>query len=208
MPAAVWASAVDHQSLATCESGAAFFDSDRYGHVQYSLDTNWVRIDRAAYAQLLDLILDNAIISVGGDLFRQIVGIPMGFNDSPYMAQTFFDYLDYLFVDKAVKEQDWEKALQLSHMHRVADDVLCFNCPDFMKVMRTSWGSITTSDFSGTTHTHSAWQHISLNDETTYKPDGTNSVDMCDCTITFSQHGKIRFQLYDKLRHMKGFSRE
>ena len=160
-----------------------------YRHTQYSLSNNWVRIDSSAYSQLLDLILDSAIVACGSDLFRQIVGVPMGFNDSPWIAQTFFDYLDYLFVDNAVQQQDWDTALAISHMHRVADDVLCFNCLDFFKVM-SQWGSITTHSADGTTQQHSTWDYISLNDETTYLPDGSTSANMCDCTITLKS-GKI-----------------
>jgi hypothetical protein len=112
----------------------------------------YARID-LPYEAMLELILGSAVITVGERLFRQIVGIPMGFDDSPYMSQSFFDYQDYLFVSEAVANKEWDRAVALDDMHRVADDVLCYNCPDFFKLMET-WGRVTPTDGSDPS---SAW---------------------------------------------------
>ena len=168
----------------------------------------WTVVTPVVYAQMLNHILSHAIIKLGDALFIQILGIPMGFDDSPYMAQTFFDYLDYTYISDAVKAKDWKRATQLQYMHRVMDDVFCYNCPDFFKVMK-EWGirQLPNGD------TVNIWDHITLNDETNYETiDGTKtgvSGEMCDCTISFDLHtGHILFKPYDKLRFLKGFSQQ
>ena len=86
----------------------------------------------------------------------------MGFDDSPYMSQSFFDYLDYSFITEAVASENWQHSVAFSDMHRVADDVFCYNCPDFFEIMK-NWGSITYQGVA-----YSAWDSITLNDETHY----------------------------------------
>ena len=177
-----------------------------FNHVGY------VRIDTETYSAMLDFILDSAIVRVGedGTLFRQRVGIPMGFDDSPYMSRSFFDYLDYVFVVEAINADDWDMAVSLDNMYRIADDVFCYNQEHFFTIMASSWGKIASPDGSNV----SAWDFITLNDETRYAtlPDGSRgagiSADMCDATISFDESGKITYEHYDKLMHMQGFSSE
>ena len=203
-------------ALATTNSEALFVNPST-GHCVWSRrwpdgpfwGPPYTRIDTETYEAMLELILSSAVVSVGGHLFRQTVGIPMGFDDSPYMSQSFFDHQDYMFVTGAIEVGDWHMATTLDHMYRVADDVFAYNCPDFFEIMK-SWGTITPAD--GTTPS-CAWEYITLNNETHYTTDthgreiGT-SAEMCDTTISFDAMGRIRFELYDKLQHMKGFSRE
>ena len=162
----------------------------------------WVRIDLDTYDTMLELILEATIVKVGGSLYRQRHGVPMGFSDSPLFSQDFFDYHDYRFADNVVAHKDWDRAGKVEHMHRVADDVLCFNSPDFFKTMAESWGRVGDS---------SVWDYISLNDETIYSDqDGRKigaSAHMCDVTFTIEKK-HTSFKLYDKLRHMKRFSQD
>ena len=51
---------------------------------------------------MLELILEATIVKVGGPLYRQRHGVPMGFSDSPLFSQDFFDYHDYRFADNVV----------------------------------------------------------------------------------------------------------
>ena len=170
---------------------------------KYPPEEGWVLMCEDRYISMVHLILESAIVDVGGMLFRQVNGIPMGFDDSPHMSATFFDFLDYRFIDTAVRIRDWTTATKMAGMSRVADDIFCFNCPDFFEVMRT-WGTVGEA---------SAWHSITLNDETKYsdfmgKKVGV-SADMCDATISYDRwSGSVRYKLYDKLQHMQGFSTE
>jgi hypothetical protein len=167
----------------------------------------WVRLDADTYKAMVELILSSATVDVGGELYRQALGIPMGFDDSPYMSQSFFDYLDYCFITEAVAAENWSHSVAFSDMHRVADDVFCYNRPDFFEIMK-NWGSVT---YEG--ETYCAWDSITLNDETHY---GTVrgervgiSAEMCDTTISWDPDTfEVQFRLYDKLQHLKSFSRQ
>ena len=92
-------------------------------------------------------------------------------------------------------------------MHRVADDVFCYNCPDFFEIMK-NWGSITYGGVA-----NSAWDSITPNDETHYDTVRGEKVgflaEMCDTTISWDQGTfEVQFRLYDKLQHLKSFSRQ
>ena len=170
---------------------------------EYPPAEGWIMLSEDTYIEMVLLILGSAMVSVGGMLFKQDKGIPMGFDDSPHMSATFFDHLDYQFVDAAVRRHDWNTARKLACMHRVADDIFCYNCPDFFEVMKT-WGTIGED---------SAWLHITLNDETKYSDFMGKSIgvaaDMCDATISYDRFTKaVKYRLYDKLQHMQGFSTE
>lgn len=188
------------------DSDATCWSKD-WAHPPGQVITGWVRVDMERYRQMVELILESSIVEVGCELYKQTLGVPMGFDDSPYMSQSFFDYLDYKFVMDAFKTQSWRHISVMSWTFRIADDVFCFNCPDFIKVME-SWGSITVD---GTTY--SAWDSITLNDETHYTMiDGEKvgtSAEMCDTSIFWDRKtNRIRFSYYDKLRYMKGFSKQ
>lgn len=51
----------------------------------------WTCITIEIYEEMLDHILKHSIITLGDALFVQVLGTPMGFDDSPYISQTFFD---------------------------------------------------------------------------------------------------------------------
>ena len=179
--------------------------------IQQEPKDGWRRIDADTYSEMLDLIFEGAIVQFGGEIFKQILGVPMGFNDSPYMSKTFFDFLDNHYVTEAVKNKQWTKAVGLQHMHRVVDDVICFNTPQFFEMMK-EWGKITTQSIHSMHHdTATVWEYITLNDETTYQDVAGTMVgvaaEMCDCTLSFEPGvNTLRYNLYDKLQHMKGFT--
>ena len=66
----------------------------------------WTCVTPETYDNLLAHILKYAVIRLGDALFVQTLGVPMGFDDSPYMSQTFFDYLDYDYAAQAVKNKE------------------------------------------------------------------------------------------------------
>jgi hypothetical protein len=63
------------------------------------------------------LIIDNTFVFFGGTLFQQVVGIPMGTNYAPLLADLFLysyesEFLQKLVKDKKIQMEDtWEKDL-------------------------------------------------------------------------------------------------
>ena len=48
--------------------------------------------------------MDNIYVRFGGQLFRQMVGIPMGTNCAPLLADLFLYSYDNEFLDKLINE--------------------------------------------------------------------------------------------------------
>ena len=48
--------------------------------------------------ELLEFVLYNTYIRFGGDLYKQIMGTPMGGNASPFIADLFLSQLEYKYM--------------------------------------------------------------------------------------------------------------
>ena len=53
---------------------------------------------------MIEFLVDNMYVRFGGQLFRQTVGIPMGTNCAPLLADLFLYSYENKFLDKLIKE--------------------------------------------------------------------------------------------------------
>jgi len=71
-------------------------------------------------------LLDNSYFTLGENIFRQIIGIPMGSDPAPFFANLFL----YFYENKwmlALKKKDLLLARQLSNIFRFIDDLNAIN---------------------------------------------------------------------------------
>ena len=54
--------------------------------------------------KMIEFLVDNKYVGFGGQLFRQMVGIPMGTNCAPLLADVFLYSYENEFLDKLIKE--------------------------------------------------------------------------------------------------------
>ena len=66
--------------------------------------------------------LINIYVCFGSSVFRQVIGIPMGTNSAPLLADLFHRTFEYDFMVKTMK-QDITKAIQFSNTFRYIDDL-------------------------------------------------------------------------------------
>ena len=52
----------------------------------------------------IDFLIDNIYVRFGSSVFRQVVGIPMGTNSAPLLADLFPHTFEYDFVVKTMKQ--------------------------------------------------------------------------------------------------------
>ena len=78
----------------------------------------------------IDFLISNICIRFGNSVFRQVVGIPMGTNSAPLLADLFLQTFEYDFMVKTMK-QDITKAIQFSNAFRYIDDLFSINNMDF-----------------------------------------------------------------------------
>ena len=78
---------------------------------------------------VLDFVIDNAYFHVNNEIFRQIIGIPMGSDPAPFIANLFLYLYENRFMNK-LKKEDLRRARKLRHVFRFIDDLIALNDDD------------------------------------------------------------------------------
>jgi len=89
-------------------------------------------VDETYLLAAIDFLIDNIYILNGDTIYRQTIGIPMGTNCAPLLADLFLHYYEYDFIMK-LKKKDVHKARKLCNTARYIDDLITFNNPDFVE---------------------------------------------------------------------------
>ena len=84
---------------------------------------------------MLEFLIDNIFVSFGGTLFQQVVGIPMGTNCAPLLAELFLYSYESKFLQKLVKDKKIHEARAFNFTYRYIDDVLSINNSRFAEFL-------------------------------------------------------------------------
>ena len=76
---------------------------------------------------MIEFLVDNIYVRFGGQLFRQIVGIPMGTNSAPLLADLFLYFYENEFLAKLVKEGKRKLARKFNLSYHYIHDLISFN---------------------------------------------------------------------------------
>ena len=76
--------------------------------------------------EITELLIDNIYFTVGSTIFRQNIGIPMGTDCAPFMANLFLHYHEDKFIT-ANCSKTWRLCQLLSHNKRYIDDMFVVN---------------------------------------------------------------------------------
>ena len=80
----------------------------------------------------LEFLLDNIFVRFGNTVYRQIIGIPMGTNCAPLIADLFLYCYESQFMAKISKDPTKEHLVQkFNNTFRYLDDILALNNDDF-----------------------------------------------------------------------------
>ena len=99
--------------------------SDKNGYISFSLQH---------LLDTLEFILLNTYIQFGQHLFLQSKGIPMGGNASPLIADLYLSWLEYKYLDKLVKNKEFNLVNYLKYNCRFIDDIVTPNVDNFIKI--------------------------------------------------------------------------
>ena len=81
--------------------------------------------------KMLDFLIDNIFATFGGRVFQQTVGIPMGTNCAPLLADLFLYYYEADFMQELLRKKDKKLAISFNSTFRYIDDVLSLNNSKF-----------------------------------------------------------------------------
>ena len=82
--------------------------------------------DKDKLKDAVRFILNNCYFTFGDALFRQIIGIPMGSDPAPFLANLFLYYYESEWLTKIMKT-DLERARRFANTFRFIDDLLALN---------------------------------------------------------------------------------
>ncbi|KAK3083912.1 hypothetical protein FSP39_005205 [Pinctada imbricata] len=127
--------------------------------------------------QMLNFLIDNIFVVFGGKVFQQIVGIPMGTNCAPLLADIFFYSCEAGFIQSLVSEGKGYLASDFNFTCRCMDDVLSVSGPRFADCLGS--GCPSGLGVGGTTETN-------------------NSASYLDIMLSCGAGGHMNTSLYDK----------
>ena len=78
----------------------------------------------------VNFIIDHSYIKFDDKCFRQKIGIPMGNNCAPHVANIFLHVYEYEFIDDIVLVGNMDSASKLKIMFRYQDDLIVFEDKD------------------------------------------------------------------------------
>lgn len=126
---------------------------------------------------MLEFLIDNIFVEFGGRLFQQVVGIPMGTNCAPLLADLFLFSYESEFLQTLVKNKKIKEARLFNFTFRYIDDVLSLNNPNF-----------------------SDWVPLIYPPELEIKEttDTASSASFLDLYLEFDLHSHLSTRIYDK----------
>ena len=102
----------------------AFWENNKYKN--QNKNGNFSSFTQNAITKAIDYLLDNSYFKVGEKIFRQVIGIPMGTDPAPFMANLFLYHYEQKFVQNLAK-LDVRDARRLTHIFRFIDDLCVIN---------------------------------------------------------------------------------
>ena len=110
----------------------------------YSSSARWtnnprsdtISVDEELLQEMLNYLIDNVYFTVGKQVFRQTIGIPMGTDCAPFLANLFLYYYEFKYMDRMCKE-NYSLAKKLSFTWRYIDDLITLNSDGYFDEIRT-----------------------------------------------------------------------
>jgi hypothetical protein len=126
---------------------------------------------------MLEFLIDNIFVSFGWTLFQQVVGIPMGTNYAPFLADLLLCSYQSEFLQKLVKDKRIHEARAFNVTYRYIDDVLSINKSRFAECLPLIYPP-----------------ELEVKETT----DTASSASFLDLYLEFNDSGQISTTIYDK----------
>ena len=127
--------------------------------------------------KMIEFLIDNIFVHFGGRPFHQVIGIPMGTNCAPLLADLFLYSYENEFLDNMIRSGHWRLTRSFNLCYRYIDDLIVFNNKKFCSYLKEI--------------------HLSqLTAEKVNKSD--HLADYLDLKFIIDSRGKLSTRLYDK----------
>ena len=126
---------------------------------------------------MLEFLVDNIFVVFAGNVFQQIIGIPMGTNCAPLLADIFLYSCEAEFIQSLLSTGRKRLASQFNFTYRYIDDVLSINNPDFENYLGQMYPP-----------------ELEITDTT----ESNTSASYLDLLLSIGRDGQLHTSLYDK----------
>ena len=127
--------------------------------------------------EMTEFLIDNIFVQFGGRLFRQVIGIPMGINCAPLLADLFLYSYENEFLDNMIRSGHRRLARLFNLCYRYIDDLIVFNNKKFSDYLKEICPSQVTVEKANKSY------HLA---------------DYLDLTFIIDSGGKLSTRLHDK----------
>ena len=108
----------------TAKNKGTFSNSDRKYKGTYVLSKDNIK-------DMFNHMIDNCYIVFKGKVYRQTIGIPMGVDPAPFIANLFLHYYENRYMYSLIDSGNLNDAKKLSNNFRYLDDLLGLNDKGF-----------------------------------------------------------------------------
>ena len=92
-------------------------------------------------SRMIEFLTDNIFVQFGGRLFRQVIGIPVGTNCAPLLADLFLYSYENEFQDNMIKSGHRRLERSFNLCHRYLDDLIVFSNKKFLDYLKEIYPS-------------------------------------------------------------------
>ena len=124
---------------------SAFKSSNKEYISVYSTTARWTsnpredttHMDCNKMIRVMNWLIDNIFVKFGDKVFRQVIGIPMGTDCAPFLANLFLYSYEYQWINKQRIKNNQKAIQRFKSCSRYIDDLLLINNYDLMKEVMT-----------------------------------------------------------------------
>ena len=113
-----------HKRNIIITKNGAFWPKEETGNTKKNNDNvsfSWEKFKKA-----ISFLMDNCYFKMGSKIFRQVIGIPMGSDPAPFMANLYLFHYENIFM-RNLKKEDIQKARRFGNVFRFIDDLCAIN---------------------------------------------------------------------------------
>ncbi len=87
--------------------------------------------------EIIDFLTGNIYVRLGDEIFRQILGIPMGMNCAPLLANLYLFSYEYDFLMNLMKQKKLHMARKFNFSFQYIDDLISLGNSNFASYIKT-----------------------------------------------------------------------
>ena len=99
-----------------------------------------MNVDKSTLIEWMEYLIDNVYVKVGNKVYRQTIGIPMGTDCAPQLANLFLFHYEYTYM-KGLMKKNLCVAKMFSDTVRYIDDLLTLNNTNFEEAINEIYPS-------------------------------------------------------------------